>query len=241
MLVVHVPKTGGTSLRRMLAAHVPPGEVFLSTGQLEFADQSIRQLSRYTLFVGHNFLEPMYLLPDEQWTTLLAARDPVAWWRSLYSHTRQRALEAGLTEHAHVTMSMGQWVDSRTDEQLSNGQTSWLLARTRIMFDSRLARAASASSTVAESYRRSGQLVDLLDMLLERITVLGVTENLQQVYVDACKAFGWEPIHTEAMRENVTPQDPELVALSDAQLNRLRGLNGLDRYLYERALERNRG
>ena len=78
LLLLHVPKTGGTSLRLMLQDHVPAERRFLSTGDYQWADTSIRQRSRYELFVGHNFLEPLYLLPEEDWVTALLVREPMA-------------------------------------------------------------------------------------------------------------------------------------------------------------------
>ena len=191
LLMVHIPKTGGTSLRRMLADHVDPDRVFLSTGRFEWADVSVRRLSHFELFVGHVFLEPLYMLPDAEWTTVLTVREPSAWWQSMYSARRARALREGDTDHPTARHSMGRWLDTRRDEQISNGQTSWLLARIRIMFDSRFAEPNRITGFASELDGRPAQLVGLLDELLERVTVLGVTEQLQQVYVQTCRAVGW--------------------------------------------------
>jgi hypothetical protein len=238
LLMVHIPKTGGTSLRQMLASHVEPDRLFLSTGNFEWADMSIRELSRYTLFVGHNFLEPLYLLPDADWTTVLTVRDPRAWWQSMYSARRSRALRERDNDHPTARLSMGRWLDTRRDEQISNGQSSWLLARIRIMFDSRFAQPDRLTTYASALGGRPAELTEMLDELLTRVTVLGVTEDLQQVYLQTCQALGWRPIHDRSTQENVSTHDAEMVELSDRQRQRLHELNGLDHYLYERALER---
>lgn len=250
LLLLHVPKTGGTSLRLMLQDHVPAERRFLSTGDYQWADTSIRQLSRYELFVGHNFLEPLYLLPGEDWVTALLVREPMAWWRSRYTYRRAMAMRAGDRHHPLLWQSMGQWIDGSTDGVLSNGQSSWLLARVRLMFDavgsgslgsadkvSRVSRVArdAISGTGRDVSRDPALALDLLDRLLDRVTVLGVTHDLQAVYDASCRAMGWDPSHTKEVRDNVSVHDPNLVALTPLQEQRLRNLNVIDQHLYDRA------
>ncbi len=244
LLLLHVPKTGGTSLRLMLQDHVPVERRFLSTGDYQWADTSIRGLSQYELFVGHNFLEPLYLLPGEDWVTALLVREPLAWWRSRYTYRRAMAMRAGDRHHPLLWQSMGQWIDGSTDAVLSNGQSSWLLARVRLMFDavgagtigsaSRVGRDA-ISGTGRDLSRDPQAALDLLDRLLDHVTVLGVTHDLHAVYVASCRAMGWVPSHTKEVRDNVSVHDPDLVALTPLQEQRLRSLNVIDQHLYDRA------
>jgi hypothetical protein len=235
LLLVHVPKTGGTSLRLMVEEHVAPERVFVSTGAYQFADHSIRSLAGYEVFVGHNFLEPLYLLPTDPWVTVLVARDPVDWWRSRYTYRRTRALAAGRHDHPLVRMSMGAWLDGSSDAVISNGQTSWLLARARLMFDSPHLPTTAVAGTGADLADRPEAALDLLDRLLDRVTVLGRTDDLQQVYERACRAMGWRPRRSKALRDNVSDHDADLVRITDTQESRLRNLNVLDQYLYDRA------
>jgi hypothetical protein len=132
-------------------------------------------------------------------------------------------------------MSMGAWLDGCSDEVISNGQTSWLLARARLMFDSPHLPTTALASTGSDLADRPEAALDVLDRLLDRITVLGRTDDLQPVYERACRAMGWRPRHRNALRDNVSDHDPGLVQLSATQEQRLRNLNVLDQYLYDRA------
>lgn len=237
LLLLHVPKTGGTSLRLMLEGHVAPERRFLSTGDYQWADTSIRELSRYELFVGHNFLEPLYLLPGDAWVTALLVREPIAWWRSRYTYRRARAERAGDRHNPVLRQSMGQWIDGSPDPVLSNGQASWLLARVRLMFDNPLVPSGDISSIGRDLSRDPAAALDVLDRLLGRVTALGVTDDLQGVYDASCRAMGWLPKHATSLRDNVSVHDPELVELTELQEARLRNLNVLDQYMYERALD----
>ncbi|RJK93479.1 hypothetical protein [Vallicoccus soli] len=235
MLIVHVPKTGGTSLRAMIRDHVPREETFLSTGNHNWTDRSISSLKGYRLFSGHNFLEPLYLFPRDRWVTVLPVREPMAWWRSYYKYTRQEVVRRGL-QHPMAEMTFGEWVDSVDDEDLSNPQTSWMFARMRIMFDGGLTPTGRIASTGASLKDRPRDVLDVLDRFLDRVTVLGTTDDLQALYLNTCHVMGWEPLHTESRRDNPTRTKAD-TTLTAEQRQRLRQANRIDRYLYERAAE----
>jgi len=236
LLVVHPPKTGGSSLRSMLAAHVPRSRTSLSTGQHQWVGETAEDTRDTELFVGHQFLEPLYRYPADDWVTVLALREPLAWWRSWYKWRRTLLRDAGSFVDPISVVSMADWVDSRPDAELSNPQASWLLARTRVMFDSTAAlpgRITALGASLAES---PGPAVDVLARLLAAITVLGPTEDLFGVYARTCAAMGWEERFTRSVRENTSAQAPELLELRPDQVERLRSLNVLDSWLHSRAV-----
>lgn len=234
ILLVHVPKTGGSSLRRMLADHVPDATTFLSTGKQEWAHASLAELDTYQAFTGHNFLEPIYLFPQDEWVTVLALREPLAWWRSTYKYQRRRATATG-KDHPALHDSFDGWLASRPDAELSNPQAAWLAARLRVMFDNPMLDDDRIGDLAASLSHTPDALVDLLERLLERITVLGVTEDLHDVYVRMCAAMGWTPVHHAAIRDNVSEEPEELMRLSAGQQERLLRLNRIDTYLHARA------
>ena len=239
ILIIHVPKTGGTSLRHMLADHVPAEQRFLSTGAHEWVGRSIAELRGFTLFSGHSYLEPLYLFPQDDWVTVLPVRDPVDWWRSYYTYTGEQMRSRGRLDEPVVRLPMGEWVDTARDANLSNGQTSWLLGRARVMFDSVVAD--GRTSDVGMSLRaRPRAVLRLLDQLLARVTVVGVTTDLQPMYAQVCRAMGWTPVHERPMHSNVSAHLPDRVLLTPAQEARIRGLNRIDQYLYDRARGRPR-
>ena len=235
LLLLHMPKTGGSSLRRMYAAHVPEGRTFLSTGKHEWVDRSRAQLRNTVLFTGHQFLEPLYWFPEDDWVTVLPVREPLSWWRSWYKFRRQQLTQVGNTRNPIVRRSLGEWVDGLADVELSNPQASYLVTRIRIGPESALLPRGRMIALGESLTDRPREVVKVLERLLERVTVLGVTEDLQSIYERTCAVMGWEPQFTQARRDNVSHEPPELLALDAAQEARLRRVNGLDTWLYEQA------
>ncbi len=233
LLLIHVPKTGGSSLRTMFESHVPPEEVFLSTGAHEWVERSVADLRPKRLFVGHQFLEPLYLFPQDEWVSALVVRDPLGWWRSWYKYGRRR----GDRDPAwpQLPRTFGAFVDASSDLELSNPQTSWLLARTRVMFDSPHARKDRLADTATRRHDDVGPTMELLDSLLSRVTALGTTEQLTSVYRTTCRAMGWEPAFDEALRENRSKLAQDALDLTPAQEDRLLGLTRIDTWMVERA------
>jgi hypothetical protein len=237
VLLLHVPKTGGTSLRKMLQAHVSSKLTFLSAGNHQWLERSPRELSQYRLFVGHNFLEPLYVLPDLRWITVLAVRDPTAWWRSYYKFRRQQ-VASDWRQDRITEMTFDEWVSSQADNKLSNPQASWLLTRIRIMFDSSFAPRGVIASSIGSADAQGPGLVELLERMIGSVTVLGVTDDLYSIYSEVCREAGWTPRFEDSVRSNVTEATPTDLRLSPAQEKRLLSLNGLDGLMYSWALDR---
>jgi hypothetical protein len=237
VLLLHVPKTGGTSLRKMLQAHVSSKLTFLSAGNHRWLEQSPSELSRFRLFVGHNFLEPLYVLPDLKWITVLAVREPVSWWQSYYKFRRQQ-VASDWREDRITEMTFDDWVSSQTDQKLSNPQSSWLLTRIRIMFDSPFASEGVIASSIGRADVKGSALVELLERMIGTVTVLGVTDDLYSIYAGVCRAAGWAPRFNESVRSNVTDAPPEGLRLSPEQEERLLHLNGLDGLMHSWAASR---
>lgn len=237
ILLLHVPKTGGTSLRKMLQAHVSSKLTFLSTGHHQWLDRSPSELSRYKLFVGHNFLEPVYVLPELRWITVLPVRDPMSWWQSFYKFRRGQ-VASDWREDRITELTFDEWVSSQADQRLSNPQSSWLLTRIRIMFDSPFVPQGVIASSINGADVKGSALVDLLERMIGSVTVLGVTDDLYSIYMDVCQEAGWTPRFNEAVRSNVTEAASDDLHLSPDQEKRLRSLNGLDALMYSWALDR---
>lgn len=237
VLLLHVPKTGGSSLRLMLESHVPSAETHLSRDADQWMDRTAADLARYRLFVGHTFLEPLYLFPDDRWVTVLAVRQPLAWWRSWYKFVRRQAT-ARREERPDMARTFDEWLAEQPDHALSNPQASWLLARARVMFDNPKLPGGVGSATVPSALVRGGDYAQVLGELVDRTTVVGVTDRLQAVYLELCRVMGWDPAHEKALRRNVSQEPEELLRIGSAQQARLEALNRLDTRLYEQARAR---
>jgi hypothetical protein len=235
LLILHSPKTGGSSLRTMFAEHVPPERTVFASGAHQWTTHSPHDTRAAEVFVGHQFLEPLYRYPDDDWVTVLAVREPLSWWRSWYTWRRGLLQRAGAFSDPISVLSMSEWVDGRSDTELANPQASWLLARTRLMFDSVAARPGRIAALGGALWSSPGAAVDVLSRLLDTVTVLGPTEDLQGIYLRTCTAMEWTPKYTRAERVNTSKQPAPLLQLRPDQQNRLRALNRIDTWLHTRA------
>lgn len=240
LLLLHVPKTGGSTLRMMIADHVPAEETFLSTGRHQWIEASVRDMQRCSAFLGHSFTVPLAMLPEDEWVSVLPVREPVAWWTSWYTYHRQRARPLGL-EETFGRLTMDEWLRSTPDSELRNPQSSWLLSRHVLTWDHPGVRPGRLTDTALAAGADADVLVRGVEELVARASVVGTTDDLFGVYQRMCAAMGWEPRHLEALRENASNPStvPGLTDLSPEQSRRLHELNGLDRYLH--ALARYRG
>lgn len=235
LLVLHSPKTGGSSLRTMFAAHVAADRTVFSSGEHQWTTHSPHDTRAAESFVGHQFLEPLYRYPDDDWVTVLAVREPLSWWRSWYTWRRGLLRDAEDFSDPISVLSLEEWVDGRPDTQLSNPQASWLLARTRVMFDSVAARPGRIAALGGALWDSPGPAVDVLTRMLAAVTVLGPTEDLQGIYLRTCTAMDWTPQYTRAEQVNTSRRAGDLVALRPDQQQRLQSLNRIDDWLHSRA------
>ncbi|TAK69110.1 MAG: hypothetical protein EPO13_07790 [Actinomycetota bacterium] len=233
ILYLHVPKTGGTSMAAMLGAHVPAEQIFTASGNYEWTSRSVEELRGYRLFVGHNFLEPLYQFPTDEWVSVLTVRDPVDWWTSYYKYNRRRLPTMGRGDDPMMSMTLDQWLAGRSDEMLSNPQSSWLLSRARLMFDSLVPPATGLVGTGERLQHDPGAAAALLQRLVAGVDVAGVTDELFDVYCRVCALLGWQPQREQALRRNTSPADDDLVAISPAQARRLRRLTAMDSWLVD--------
>jgi len=177
------------------------------------------------------------VLPEVRWITVLAVRDPMSWWRSFYKF-RRRQVASDWREDPITELSFDEWVGSQSDRRLSNPQSSWLLTRVRIMFDSAFASQGVLAASVGSTEVNGSSLVELLERMIGSVTVLGVTEDLYSIYTDVCREADWAPRFDEPVRTNVTEAEPDDLLLSLDQEDRLNSLNALDGLLYSWALDR---
>jgi len=90
---VHIPKTAGSSLRKMLKDNYHPDEVFNGNTMLDYQDKTKEDMEKYKLFLGHIFYyKALEILPeDTRYITLL--RNPVDRVISLYYFWRKHTDE----------------------------------------------------------------------------------------------------------------------------------------------------
>jgi hypothetical protein len=210
-IFLHLPKTGGSTLHRLMERQYPKGtiytiglpiperlEVFKALPESERA--RIRMLRGHMEFGLHEWLPRPAI-----YTTIL--REPLARTLSHFS----RALSRGRTRG----MDLVAFLDSGVRVDLDNGQTRWLSGNGFVPY---------------------GQVTrDMLERAkahLESFAVVGLQDRFDETLVLMADALSWRR-HLVARSANVTPGRRSLEELTAAERDALARRNELDQELFE--------
>jgi len=221
---VHVPRTGGTTLRNVLfgrlSTRLKSDEIFLvdllsdryRTGSVDdFEGLSSDELRRLRFVSGHAPLRFAEHVPRP--FTFAVLREPVDRSLSVYwycFHNPQHPAHAHARSMSPVEFITGGWGEAR------NGQARYL--------------SGYAFTTESPS---DDQLLDATEIALERLSYIGFFDSLRTVVRDMCRAVGTRPPLT-IPRTNAAPRQP----ISRRDLIRIEACNAADIALYKLALER---
>jgi hypothetical protein len=220
IILLHLPKTAGSSLREILRREYGAGGIFEVNGyeidrsMHEFAELPRRRRRRIRAFLAqvpyglHQMLEG-----PSQYITLL--RHPLDRIVSHYSYVLRdptsrlhaEVVERGLDLEGYVT-------ESRLASLINNGQTSALGTET---FPDRTEATCSTLETAKAN-------------LEEGCAVFGLTERFDESIMLMKNAFGWRPPLYK--RKKVSPQRPEVTERVSTMILEM---NQLDLELYEHA------
>jgi hypothetical protein len=244
IVVHHIQKTAGTSLRRVVRANLPPGEVEITPDlrSLRYAPQEAlawyrdwyaslgeARRSRLCCVMSHS---AGYLLPalDRPAEALVLVREPVERVLSFYGYKRrnyfkQRPADAPFVslEDVYATPEADRTTKPaklESWEQFSNWQSRCLLS---IFHDVAELPLGAGPPPDADTWR--GRLRELVD----RVFLVGLQDRFGP-YVEAlARRYGWQPFvpSSKAGDQSSLPQlSPELAEA-------IRAHNWLDLELYE--------
>lgn len=225
LLFLHIPKTGGTTLRNIIARQFSNDVIFSIGPIINEAIQQFRELphssrSRLRLLQGHMaFGLHTYLDPPAAYFTLL--RNPIERAFSDYYYVK--------TNHHHplheqvAGMGMGDYLQSRLTGQLSNGQT-------------RLLCGDCHQGELGIPGVRPLQTQDMhvaIENLHKHFITVGLQERFDETLVLLKRKLRWKlPLYTKA---NVAPAGSGVEALSESDRRLIAQHNELDTQLYEAA------
>jgi Sulfotransferase family len=227
--LLHIPKTAGTTLRRVLERQVRPRptyEVYRGKEWEELSRISSEQRQRIGLFVGHmRFVSVAAFPPETRMVTVL--RHPVDrvtshyYWARAWPHVQ-------FHDEAQE-LSLSRYVSSAVDRDLWNGQT-YLLS-------------SLPASHEPDAFTRSRPHGDLTEHhlaeakrnLRERFVAVGVSEEFETSLAMILCRLGLSPCrYTD---RNVTPDRRTRTTQDPAELEAVYEHNALDLRLYEYAVE----
>lgn len=217
---MHIPKSAGMSIRRMMVENELNTLVVDDYSQLAYLSDSV--LQSYDAVTGHLGFRLLNRFPDAFSFTIL--RDPVdrilsmyGYWRATnFSYDARQSLKGGLTEFLESPHEGARM-------EIDNGQT-WQAAVDRAPW-----MRAVHSDTAPETLLRIAK-----DNLL-RMDFVGLYENFDKDVIRLGVKLGWRNIGIP--NENVTPRKVSRRDCSQNELNRILSLNELDLALYEFAKE----
>jgi len=212
VVFLHVPKTGGTSLRNGISRLFDPTELFFIYNRQEqfhsidkLKSLTSEQKAKYLVYMGHMPFNAELLAEIEpHYVTML--RHPVERVISYYHHVMTNN-----PKWSDDKVSLMKYVEISEDRQLSNHQTRLLSGR-------------------VQGGTRQGHLDGALENIQTKFSFVGLTERFDESAVGMCKAVGWRPFRIRKDNEGIGKPSAEFY--SSRELKAIEDLNEYDMELY---------
>ncbi len=231
LLFLHVGKTAGATVRRVLRRQYPrakvrelrapsaePGRLRRESAVAHFAQLPEAERARPRLILGH-FTFGLHEHVPRQSTYVTLLREPTALVLSQYQHVRRHEGHL-LHEEAKAYPTIDSYIRSGVSLEMDNSQTR-----------------AFAGDTTTPFGACTPAMLDLAKEHLERsFAVVGLTERFDESLLLMRRAFGWRDVRYVAL--NVDPYRDRRDEPTEEALALIRRHNALDLDLYRWALDR---
>jgi hypothetical protein len=219
IIFLHLPKTGGVTLRRTLKWKYSPMMTFetLTKPAESFDEVPLEKRRNLRVLNGHlNYGVHEYIPQRCEYITLL--REPIARVISYYYYILGHPKHWRHEELVRSGMSLDEFVRTSPDRGVENDQTRMLAGRGAGELD-----AGSLGRDALDEAKRN----------LEKFLVVGLTERFDESFILVRRALGWRfPLYATA---NVADRPK---SASEAAIEVIRRRNQLDLELYDFARER---
>jgi len=223
LIFLHVPKTGGTTLYKILAQHYSRAQTLTFDGrpsEIErFKTLPPARRGRYRLIKGHLHFGLHRFIPGAS-TYITFLRHPVERVLSFYHHARSKPDHYLYSVLATERLDLETRLAQEVTLELFNEQTRLLAGGEWENPQRPVTRAALARAQAN---------------LRARFRVVGILEEFDASLVLLRRAFGWEiPYY---VKENVAKDKPDSASLDAETRALIRDANSFDLELYEYARE----
>lgn len=216
VIFLHIQKTAGTTLHRILDRQYPPHQdFFLRTANdyLDFLDLSLEQRGQYRLIRGHMNFGLHQLLPGPA-TYFTVLREPVERVISYYYHIKR---DPAHPQHKLAKQwELKEFLKLGVDKLMANGQT-------RIWSGDRPDLGYGECTTEVLALAKSN--------LRQYCSVVGLTERFDEALLLLKKRFGWRNIFYT--RQNISKQRLTRDELSSETLEMIEYYNQFDIEFYQ--------
>jgi len=221
LLFLHLPKTGGISLRSVIFSNYPPSVIY----QIEPSSpvRSIRylkslpkkDLARLRVITGHTLWGVHGILP-QSFVYLTMLREPVERVLSLYSYVRSSPTHRLYKEANALDISLQDFLRwDKVRHEVENQQTKLLAGRW------------------GGHVKCTAELLEAAKSHLEKYMVVGLTERFADSLSLFAQVFGWQNV--SVVRANVTSKRLRREDTDENTLQFIAELNRCDLELYHLA------
>lgn len=238
LLFMHIPKTGGTTMRQFLANQYRRSDICPARDWHELAAIPRAELSSYNLLQGHFTCNVRSLAPEGA-KTVVVLREPIARTLSAIRHMQRDPHFHPLHDRVKDKTLAEILESSQFRQFFSNGQTGFLAARRPA--NEVIDYLANSTPATRDSMDLEGPPdLDRAKQQLDRVDYVGVVEDLEALMHTLSGAMNFHP-PTLVPRVNETiweayPSERP----TDAEWALLAQCNVLDIQLYNYALQRAR-
>ena len=213
VVIIHIPKTAGTSLRKIIKNNYASDELFFVYDKhpdfhsiSDLKNINSRVLEKYKIIMGHIPFNKN-LLSTENFRFFTIMRKPVERVISYYHHIMSHNDEW----RGRIT-SLLEYLETSGDLQLQNQQTRML--------------SGMKGHPITDKHLE--QAIKNIDLYFEHV---GISENFTESIDYLHNLLGWK--NTAILYENVSVNRPAVTSYSVYELNRIREVNQFDISLYE--------
>lgn len=226
VLFLHIPKTGGTTLRSVISRQYPQGGSYeivnpINESIIEFRESSAASRLQYSLLQGHmSYGLHEFMSDDFSYVTML--REPLRRAVSDYAFVSTNTLHP-LYESVQ-SMSFSDYLNSGMTSQLENGQTRLIAGDCE----------PGNIGIPTVNPMTDDDLLRATDHISRHFSVVGVLERFDESLLLMRQALGWKlPFY---VKQNITAKGAK-PRLNTEDLETARRQNNLDLKLYQASLD----